>query len=160
MFTIQTGDQNPILRIKSKKVEIFDEKLEKILDEMIETMIEPDEKTGVKGIGLAANQVGINARIIIITFNIGTKKEYKIVEMINPEIIEISKDKIWMEEGCLSVPGVFDNVKRPKKIKVRWQNRKGNICEKKLDNWDARIFQHEYDHLEGILFTDYFKSKI
>ena len=122
---------------------------------MEETMTTPDPKTEIKGVGIAANQVGISKRIILITFNYETNKKWKITTMINPEILEVSQKETAMEEGCLSVPGEFGKVKRPTKVKVKWQNILGNWCEKKLDNWDARIFLHEYDHLEGKLFTDY-----
>lgn len=154
MYQILTGAETPILRQKLKAVESFDESLQKTVTEMIETMIGPQEGE-VTGVGLAANQVGIDQRIMIVTFNVGTRKERKIVPMINPQIVEASKNEIWMEEGCLSLPGEFGEVQRPAKIKVRWQNEQGNWCEKKLDKWDARIFLHEYDHLEGKLFTDY-----
>jgi peptide deformylase len=158
MFDIQTGDKNPILRTVTKLVSIFDDKLEILVEEMIETMTAPDKKTGVRGVGLAANQVGIDARILLLTLNVSTKKEHKIVPMINPEVRERSKHEIWMEEGCLSVPDVFFKVKRATKVKVRWQNLAGNWCERKFDKWDARIFLHELDHLDGKLFTDYLKD--
>jgi peptide deformylase len=108
-------------------------------------------------VGLAANQVGLNKRIILITLNVGTKKEYEILEMINPEIVELSSNKVKMEEGCLSLPNVFEKVLRPNKVKVKWQNMKGDWRERNFENWDARIFLHEYDHLDGVLFTDYLK---
>ena len=154
MLKIITGADTPILRKKLKHVEVFDEKLERVLAEMMQTMLGPQEGE-VGGVGLAANQVGIDLRIMITTFNVGTRKERKPVIMINPEIVSESKHRIWMEEGCLSLPGEFGNVQRPSKIKVRWQNVQGNWCEKKLDKWDARIFLHEYDHLDGKLFIDY-----
>ena len=154
MLQIITGDDQPILREVLKPVKVFDRELEKTVDEMVETMLGP--QTGeVVGVGLAANQVGINARIMIVTFNVGTRKERKVVPMINPEIVSQSKNTCWMEEGCLSLPGEFGEVQRPAKLKVRWQNEKGHWCEKKIDKWDARIFLHELDHLDGKLFTDY-----
>lgn len=155
MYTIQTGENNQILRKHVSPVTEFDEKLSQIITEMTETMLKPDPETKITGIGLAANQVGIDARILLITLNLNTRKEHKIVAMINPEVVEYSKDTCSLEEGCLSLPGVFANVTRPSKVKVRWQNEKGHWCEKKFDKWSARVFQHEYDHLEGKLFTDY-----
>ena len=135
---------------------VFDEKLKKTVDAMIATMLSPDQGD-VTGIGLAANQVGLLDRIMIVTLNVNTKKDHKVVAMINPEIVWESEDKVVMEEGCLSLPKTFGKVIRPAKIKVKWQNVDGNVCEKKLASWDARIFQHEYDHLEGVLFIDYLK---
>jgi peptide deformylase len=128
------------------------------ITQMEETMLSEDLNTGVKGVGLAGNQVGEGKRILLITQNVGTKKETKVLAMVNPEIIEISKKEVFIEEGCLSLPGEFGKVSRPVKVRVKWQNMEGNWCEKKLEKWDARIFLHEYDHLEGILFTDYLKK--
>jgi len=154
MLTIVTGKDQPILHTVCKTVEKFDDDLIDLLTDMEDTML-GDQEGGVSGIGLAANQVGIDARIMLVTFNVGQKKNMKVVPMINPEIIEVSEQKISMEEGCLSLPGQLGQVIRPAKIKARWQNAKGNWCEKKLNGWDARIFLHELDHLDGKLFIDY-----
>ncbi len=154
MLKIITGADKPILRQVLTPVKVFDEELAQTVDEMVDTMLGP--QTGeVVGVGLAANQVGIDARIMIVTFNVSTRKERKVVAMINPEIVSQSKNTCWMDEGCLSLPGVFGQVERPSKLKVKWQNVAGNWCEKKIDKWDARIFLHELDHLDGKLFTDY-----
>jgi len=155
IFDIITGSDQKVLREKALPVEVFDDELKKLVDDMVETMLNPGQGGDVTGIGLAANQIGILKRIIIVTFNVHTKKKHKIVPMINPEILELSKSEISYEEGCLSLPKTFGPVTRPQKVKLRWQNVEGNWCEKKIDGWDARIFLHEYDHLEGILFTDY-----
>ncbi len=157
MLDIQTGETNEILRTKCEKVTEFDDSLKNFIAQMEETMLEEDLETGVRGVGLAGNQVGEGKRVLLITQNVGTKKETKILAMINPEIVDLSKKKVTMEEGCLSLPGEFGKVTRPAKVKVKWQNVKGNWCEKRLEKWDARIFLHEYDHLEGVLFTDYLK---
>lgn len=157
MFSIETGDKNSILRTTCKKVIKFDEGLKSLVDEMTETMLKEDPETGIRGVGLAANQVGKSIRVMLVSFNVGTKKEQKIVPMINPELTSVSKEKVVMEEGCLSLPGKFDSVARPTKIKARWQNLQGDWLEKVLSKWDARIFLHELDHLNGKLFTDYQK---
>lgn len=154
---IETGDQNKILRTVCRKVEKFDDDLENLIKEMKSTMLSPSGDNEVTGVGLAANQVGIDQQIMLITCNLDTKKSHKVLAMINPEIIELSNHQCVMEEGCLSVPKKFAKLRRPSKVKVRWQNEKGNFCEKKLEKWDARIFLHEYDHLQGKLFTDYRK---
>ncbi len=156
MFEILTIDKDDeILRTKCEEVTEFNEKLKNIVKEMYETMITPAPKSEIKGVGIAANQVGILKQIIIVTFNYETTKKYKIVTMINPKIIDISKNMVLMEEGCLSLPDKYAKITRPSKVKVRWQNIKGAWCEKRLEKWDARIFLHEFDHLEGKLFTDY-----
>ncbi len=154
MLEIVTGKNTPILRTVCQPIKNFDQALAKTLIEMEDTMLD-DQNGGVHGVGLAANQVGIDARIMLVTFNMGKKKNFKVVPMINPEIIEVSKKQVKMEEGCLSLPGEFGEITRPAKIKARWQNQQGNWCEKKLENWDARIFLHEFDHLNGKLFIDY-----
>jgi peptide deformylase len=158
MKKIETGNQNPILRTVTKPVTIFDKKLKKKIEGMKKIMLKEDPKTGVYGVGLAANQIGIDAQIFLFTTNIGTKKEKKIIPVINPEILDFSPTKISLEEGCLSVPDVYADISRPNKIKVRWQNPDGRWCERRFDKWDARIFLHEFDHLRGILFTDYLKK--
>jgi peptide deformylase len=158
MFEIQTGDENKILRKVCAPVKIFDEKLKSTVEEMIETMTTPDPKTDVKGIGIAANQCGVDARILILTLNFHpdkSDKNHKICAMVNPEVLEFSKNEVFMEEGCLSVPEKYAPIKRAAKVKVRWKNVAGDFCEKKFDGWDARIFLHELDHLNGKLFTDY-----
>ena len=154
MLTILTGKNNKILRTPATPVHSFDAKLADTIDMMIDTMLNPDGQD-VTGIGLAAPQVGISQQIIIITLHVNTKKDPKIVVMINPEIIEESKTTSNYEEGCLSLPKAFGRVTRPAKVKVKWQNLEGNWCERKFDKWDARIFLHEYDHLIGKLFIDY-----
>jgi peptide deformylase len=158
MLKIEVGENNKILRTKCETVTKFDESLVKTLNEMQETMLYEDPTTGLIGVGLAANQVGIKKRIILITLGVGTKKAGKVLEMINPEILKLSQDEVKMEEGCLSLPNVFEKVIRPSKVKVKWQNLTGNWCERKFEGWDARIFLHEFDHLEGVMFTDYLKK--
>ncbi len=133
---------DPILRKKAKKVEVFDENLNDILEEMIETMYLGD------GVGLAAPQVGLSLRIFVMDWGEGPLK------VVNPEILEFSEEKVVDEEGCLSLPDIFEDVERSKWVKVRFQDEKGNIHERIFEDYPARIFQHEYDHLEGILFID------
>ena len=155
MFSIETGVQNPILRATCKKVVKFDDELKAVVDEMKETMLHEDPETGIRGVGIAANQVGKDHRIMLISLNVGTKKDQKVVPMINPELLWESPQRVVMEEGCLSVPGQFADVARAARVKVRWQDLSGTWREKKFGQWDARIFLHELDHLEGKLFTDY-----
>ena len=154
MLKIVTGAETSILRKTVDPVTVFDEKLKETAEQMIDVMLAPAIDTDVVGIGIAANQVGLDMRIMIVTLNIETKKKQKVVVMVNPEIIEESKQECVMEEGCLSLPGESGKVRRPSKLKLKWQNLEGNWAERKFDGWDARVIQHEIDHLNGILFTD------
>lgn len=154
MLQIETGENNPLLRKVAAPVTAFDETLEKLVKAMAETMLAPDPETGVTGIGLAAPQVAVNQRVILITLNVGSKKELRVLPMINPEIVEYSPQETILEEGCLSLPGIFERISRPAKIRVRWQTLGGEWAEKRFGGWEAREIQHEVDHLEGILFID------
>ena len=133
--------EDPILRKTSRKVENFNQKLWDILDDMKETM----EKA--QGVGLAAVQVGLLRRIVVIDVGDG------LLELINPEVVE-TKGEIEDTEGCLSVPGEWGLVKRPEWVKIRAQNRKGVWKFYEGEGLKARCFCHEIDHLDGILYTD------
>ncbi|PNR94946.1 peptide deformylase [Petrotoga olearia] len=145
---------DPVLRKRAKKVESFDENLKDIVDEMFSTMYLYD------GVGLAAPQVGISLRFFIMdsrenegnSLTANKEKGKKVV--INPEIIEFLGEEISSEEGCLSIPDIFEDVVRAEGVKVRYQDLSGEVIEEELHGYQARIFQHETDHLEGILFTD------
>ena len=136
---VQIGE--PVLRKKAKKVEVIDEKILQILDDMADTMYNAD------GVGLAAPQVGILKRIVVIDIGDG------LLELINPEIIETSGEQIG-EEGCLSVIGESGKVRRPNVVKVRAYNRKCQLFEIEGEELLARAFCHEIDHLDGILYVD------
>ncbi len=105
------------------------------------------------GIGLAANQIGLTKNVFAIgSENIpGFPKPFAVF---NPKIISLSEDTELFKEGCLSFPGLWLNIKRPKKIQVQYQNSKGDIIDAEIDGLIARCFQHEYDHLNGICFVD------
>lgn len=145
---IETGDGNEILRKKSTPVKEVDKKILKLIKDMEVSMA--DEK----GVGLAAPQVGVNKRVIIVTLD-----DKKIMPMINPEITDHSGETICGEEGCLSLPGIWGQVERYQQIVVKFLNEKGHKMILKLDNFNARVVQHEIDHLDGILFTDYMKTE-
>lgn len=134
--------EDPVLRKKSRPVVNFDEKLWTLLDDMKETLKKAD------GAGLAAVQVGILRRAVIVDVGDG-----KPLELINPEIVETSGEQEG-QEGCLSLPGKWGVVRRPEFVKVRAQNRKGQWCMFKGEGLKARCFCHEIDHLDGIVFTD------
>ena len=133
---------HPTLREKSEKVDVVDDNIREILDEMVALMRKAN------GVGLAANQVDIAKRFFVL------EHEGVVKKVINPEILEFSEEIADMEEGCLSIPGVFKKVNRPTKIKVKYLNENGEEVVEKLDEMWARAFQHEFDHIEGILFTD------
>jgi peptide deformylase len=155
-YKIITDLENKVLTSKCEEVKNFDENLIEEIGGMQETMLTPQNKDKVVGVGLAANQVGIDKRMFLLTLNAESKNS-KIIPIINPQIIEFSREKIIIEEGCLSIPEFYKGVSRPRWIRARWQNLQGNWCEKKMSGMDARIFQHENDHLDGILFTKYLK---
>ncbi|KAL9188040.1 hypothetical protein ACHAXT_006418 [Thalassiosira profunda] len=107
-----------------------------------------------KGVGLAAPQVGINKRLMVYNESGDPKKWMQETVMVNPKIVEFSEAKDWEEEGCLSFPDMSGDVERSKWIKVEAQNLKGKKMKKKFKGWEARIFQHEYDHLDGTVYID------
>ena len=141
-------EPNEILRQKSLNVEKVDEDLQKLMDDMVETMY------AAPGIGLAAIQVGVPKRVIVL--DISRKDEKKSpMYFINPEIVNKSTNLLTYEEGCLSVPGQFAEIDRPDKCHIKYIDYYG---EPKLLNAEgllATCLQHEIDHLEGILFIDY-----
>ena len=147
ILKIEKGTENQILRTKSEKVGKVDKKVKKLVDNMMATLKKE------KGLGLAAPQVGVNQRIILAFFNYDTNEEM-VVALINPEIVSNSADQALGEEGCLSIPGVYKPVERYKKIQVKFMDIKGNNQILELDDLNARIVQHEIDHLDGILFID------
>ena len=130
-----------ILRKKSRPVEKIDERILQLLDDMAETMYKGN------GAGLAAPQVGILKRIIVVDIGDG------LIKLINPEILE-QQGQQQDEEGCLSVPEIIGEVKRPYKVKVKGLNELGEEIEIKATGFLARAFCHEIDHLDGILFID------
>ena len=140
--------EEPRLRKKSREVTDFDNKLHCLLDDMIETL------GNENGVGLAAPQVGILKRaVVVIETNVPEDEEEFVIELINPEIINSSGEQEG-GEGCLSFPGEYGIVKRPEFVTVRAQDRFGNIFEYEGEGLTARCFCHEIDHLNGILFPD------
>jgi len=144
---IQTGEKNPILRTVSKEIKKIDTILKKFAKDMKITMIEDD------GLGLAAPQVGKNIRMIIVTLNYKTKQEV-VVTMINPKILSHGDDMAIDEEGCLSLPEIYEKVARYTKIVVEFLNLDGSKQVLALGDLNARVVQHEVDHLDAILFID------
>tara|TARA_B100000686_G_C16598237_1_gene867252 strand:+ start:227 stop:751 length:525 start_codon:yes stop_codon:yes gene_type:complete len=141
-------EPNKILRKKSLPVDVVDEDLQQLMNDMVETMY------AAPGIGLAAIQVGVPKRVIVL--DISQKEGIKSpMYFINPEIIEKSKDLSRYEEGCLSVPGQFAEIERPETCYVKYLDYNGQPKELKAKGMLATCIQHEMDHLEGVLFIDY-----
>ncbi|MHB0967355.1 MAG: peptide deformylase, partial [Bellilinea sp.] len=142
---------NDVLRRKTRKITEFDKELQKTIDDMIETMRE------APGVGLAAPQVGLSERLVVVEYEEDDEKEdgpKKLYVVVNPEVISTSEETEMGIEGCLSIPGLVGEVERSLEIVVRGQNRRGQPVKIKANGWLARIFQHEIDHLDGILYTD------
>ncbi|MEE3321285.1 MAG: peptide deformylase [Pseudomonadota bacterium] len=137
---------DPRLRTVAKPVEKVDDELRKLIDDMFETMYD------APGIGLAATQVNVHKRVIVMDLS-EDKSEPRV--FINPEITPLTDDLAPYEEGCLSVPGFYEKVKRPARVKITALDRDGNTFEEEADELLATCIQHEIDHLEGKLFVDY-----
>ena len=141
-------EPDPILRKKSENLEKVDDELRILLDDMLETMY------AAPGIGLAAVQIGVLKRLIVI--DISKEKEKKNpIFLINPEIISLSKNTSIYEEGCLSLPGHFAEIERPSECQIKYIDYNGKRKELKANGLLATCIQHEIDHLNGILFIDY-----
>jgi peptide deformylase len=139
---------DPRLRTRAQPVTRFDADLHKVIDDMLETMY------AAPGIGLAATQVDVHLRLVVI--DISTDRSDPLI-LINPQILS-REGETATEEGCLSVPGYFDEVKRASKIRVRAQDRDGNVFERDCEELLAVCVQHEMDHIDGRLFVDYLSS--
>ena len=143
----------PVLRKKARKITDFGPELQLLIDDMVETMRE------APGVGLAAPQVGVPLQLIVVEYSEkaeeeGSEEPPKLYTIVNPEIIRYSGDQELGTEGCLSIPGFVGDVERPLAITLKGQNRRGKPLRLKADGWLARIFQHEVDHLNGVLFID------
>ena len=138
---------DPRLRKKSVPVERMDKEIEKLLDDMIETMYK------APGVGLAAPQVGINLRVIVIDVSVKQEGTPGLIQLINPEIVS-SEAKQVEDEGCLSIPGFSSQVGRKATVKVQGLDRSGKLIEIEGSGLLARAFQHEIDHTDGILYID------
>ncbi len=139
-----------VLRRKARKVTDFGADLQELIDDMVETMRE------APGVGLAAPQVAVPLRVIVVEFGDEEDEEApaKLYTLVNPEIIRASNEHIVGAEGCLSIPGFVGDVERSEAITVKGLNRRGKPTRIKAGGWLARIFQHEIDHLDGVLFID------
>jgi len=141
-------EPDPILRKKCESLEKVDDQVRKLMDDMLETMYK------APGIGLAAIQLGILKRIVVIDISKENEKQNPLF-LINPVITKKSKNTSIYEEGCLSIPGQFAEIERPAECTLRYINYQGKNKELKADGLLATCIQHEVDHLDGILFIDY-----
>ena len=142
---------NPVLRRKAQPVTKFDDELQELIADMVETM------RAAPGVGLAAPQVGISQRVIVVEYTTDEEDEEaprKLYAVVNPEIKVTDNETEMGVEGCLSVPGLLGDVERPLGVTIKGLNRQGQPTRIKANGWLARIFQHEIDHLEGVVFTD------
>jgi len=139
---------DPLLRKPSKPVAMVTADTRKLMDDMLETMYE------APGIGLAAVQIGVPERIIVIDIS-RDEEPRKPLFLVNPEIVWSSEQKSDYEEGCLSIPEFFEMVTRPAEVKIQYRDRKGEASELHATGVLATCLQHEIDHLNGVLFIDY-----
>lgn len=147
ILSLVTGESSPILRTICDPISKFDKSLKKLVQDMNDTMVKE------KGVGIAAPQVSVNARVFLAVLGSESKNPVT-VAMVNPEILDFSEEVELGEEGCLSLPKLFAKVWRSKEVLVRFQDLKGEFRQLKVANLDARVVQHELDHLNGILFID------
>jgi peptide deformylase len=150
---------DPVLRRKARPVTAFDHNLQTLIDDMIETM------RAAPGVGLAAPQVDISQRLIVVEYAEQPEEpaqegqevpevKPKLFVLVNPELGKVSQETVAGVEGCLSIPGLIGEVDRHLAVQVKALNRHGHPVKVKAEGWLARIFQHEIDHLNGVLFTD------
>ena len=143
---------NKRLRQKARNVTSFDATLQTLIDDMVETM------RAAPGVGLAAPQVDVPLKVIVVEFREESEGEEetppKLYTLVNPSIARASAEEEIGTEGCLSIPGIVGDVERPSSVTVKGLNRRGQPVKIKASGWLARIFQHEVDHLNGVLFVD------
>lgn len=146
---------DPILRQKAEDIEENNPKLQSLIDDMLETMYNSD------GVGLAAPQIGKSIKLFVMDTDSMIEEgevPYGPMVLINPLILEKRGDKVPLEEGCLSIPEVNDKVFRPETVVIEFFDRDFNKHRIEAEGWTSRVIQHEYDHLEGVLFIDYLSA--
>ena len=138
-----------VLRTPAEEVESFDGDLDTLVQDMLETMY------GAQGIGLAAPQVGISLRVLVVDTQEADEESIGPVALVNPRVVEASKAKEKGPEGCLSIPGMEEVVERPESVRVEGFNPEGEPVQMEISGILSRAIQHEIDHLDGILFIDH-----
>jgi peptide deformylase len=136
--------------LKAKPVQVFDKELQRLIDDMFETM------QAAPGVGLAAPQIGESLRVVVVEYtdDEGENAKPKKYVLVNPEFVHKSEETVTDVEACLSVPGLAGEVERHEAVTIRAKNRFGKPIRLKASGWLARIFQHEIDHLDGVLYID------
>lgn len=147
LLPVEKGPKNTILRTESKPVGKVDKALKKLIKDMEDTMFD------LNGVGIAAPQVGINLRLALARLNVDTKNEL-IIALINPEISNLSHEKADMDEGCLSLPNTWGPTPRHESLTVTFDTPRGGKQTLHLEGFNARVIQHEVDHLNAMLFID------
>jgi peptide deformylase len=148
LLTVLTAP-DPRLKIKAKPVTAVDDDVRRLMDDMLETMYAHE------GMGLAATQVGVDKRVVVIDLNAGEEGEPLVMKLANPEILWASEETSLSDEACLSVPNLHGAVVRATKVKIRYLNEHNEVIEIDGDGLLARCIQHEIDHLDGILYIDH-----
>ena len=140
---------SPVLRQRAEPVAAVDDEVRRLVDDLLETMY------AAKGVGLAANQVGLARRVAVV--DVGDEKPTPLV-LINPRIVRHSPETDVAEEGCLSIPEIFGDIERPVQVVVEALDRDGRPVHLETDSYQARAIQHEIDHLDGVLFLDHLSA--
>ena len=140
---------SPVLRQRAEPVAAVDDEVRRLVDDLLETMY------AAKGVGLAANQVGLARRVAVV--DVGEETPTPLV-LINPRIVQQSADTDVAEEGCLSIPEIFGDIERPVQVVVEALDREGQPVHVETDGYQARAIQHEIDHLDGVLFLDHLSA--
>ena len=140
---------HPCLRKGARPISVFDDDLRRLLDDMVDTMKD------APGIGLAAPQIGVAKRVLVMNCSRDETNNQDTHHIINPEIVWVSEEESVCEEGCLSIPQQYAEVTRPAEVHVRYQDGDGKNREQQFSGLEATCVQHEIDHLDGILFWDY-----
>ncbi|HCI72499.1 MAG: peptide deformylase [Bacteroidetes bacterium] len=146
---------DPVLRKKTESISELTEEISELINNMIETMYNSD------GVGLAAPQIGTSLKLFVVDGDPVLEEDeekYGVMVFINPEIVEKKGKNIPMDEGCLSIPDIREKVFRPETIVIRYKDEYFEEREQEFSGWMARIIQHEFDHLNGVLFIDYLSS--
>lgn len=147
VLPIVKGEDTRVLRTKAAAIPKVTKEIKKLIKDMKDTVRKAE------GLGIAGPQVGVSKAVCLAMFN------GRMTAMINPEILSCSEETSVMEEGCLSLPGIDVNVERPVEVTVRYLDEKGSVQERHLHDLDARVVQHEYDHLNGVLILDHTPPK-
>jgi peptide deformylase len=143
VLPIVIGATTPVLRTKTKRIPKVTKEVLKLIADMHDTV------KAAEGGGIAAPQIGVSLRVCLANIN------DKMTALINPEITWRSTETLREEEGCLSLPGVWKAVERSREIALTYMDEQGKVQERRFSDWNARVVQHEVDHLEGVLIVDY-----